>query len=1104
MSRIIINIAAFVCLLFAGLAYVSAQTTKGGNIKQDARWDFLGSPYLITGDIIIYPNATLTIDPGVRILLNPGVNIFVNGRIIANGNASQLITFTANPAQFETKLWGAIKLNTKDTNFISQLHYCIVEFGGAAGTGPIIHGGGASHEITSTMIFSSKKNGIELGFDKISRDMILTASWTPYFSNNHLEISESANLKLLPGVTIKMAHLKNIFVKGSLSAVGNQNNMITITSMTDDETGLTDTDGRGNSIGSTSPWGGVSFAKGSNYNASILEYCNFKYGGGSVTTKNGLCHLSDSSPKIQGCEFSNSVYHGIVCEGSSSPDLGGGFRGSIGKNIFSGFAKSKYALVIYGGIDVLAMNNCWGNGVITDIEAMISDGSDSKNRGVVAFLPFADICKLELAKSPALVYPDEDANNIPIELKLVWQKTKFAEYYRVEVSEKLDFSKLKFYKAGISDTSYSLPSLDNLKTYFWRVRAENEIGPGAWSEIRSFLTIDSGSPGISVLEKPLNGQSGLKCEIEFEWTEAEKSTVYHLQVSKNSFFTDITHDYSDIYDTKYKLTSFPAIGAFYWRIRAGNGSEWGEWSEVFTFTTIECPKLPPPMDWQVTSQTGENTTIIIRAGIGNIPGKGNLEPGDAIGVFYQTNGILACGGMVVWKNDVNTPIAVWGDNYLTSEIKDGFDRGEPFRFVLWDASIGKEIVLSAKYESGSDYFIPDSITIVSFFEPLESADIYLKGKKFQYVSSYMSPFNPNMQDLLPENVTGVKNSSEFLFHSHKGINRMKDWDYKQGYCIYSEQDDIINITGFTAPANNTLDLDEGWHILPFLSNTSMSPQQAFASISNEVLALINSEGQIYSPKNQINQIESINPGEAVFAYIEGNAKLLQPSLPVIPSEDYQSSTTAFYKPAYSSTGSVSILIIESEDFSEGDEIGVLNSAGTVIGSSVAYNGKAFITVWGDNDLTDVIDGAALDESLSLRLYHSNVESKLTLLSVYNLITKNYESAQIRFAENSLKFVKVQKDNGNSVYNSVEDISLEISPNPAMEYVNIYFDSDLNELFDISIFDIYGHQVWNKTNYSMGNGASHLQISLESIASGNYYIRFTSSNEIAVKPLKIIR
>ena len=74
----------------------SIQSVIGGNYTEDTTLDLAGSPYYVTSNLFIYPNATLVIKPGVELYFNPNVGVIVSGALIANGTKTQRIKFSRN------------------------------------------------------------------------------------------------------------------------------------------------------------------------------------------------------------------------------------------------------------------------------------------------------------------------------------------------------------------------------------------------------------------------------------------------------------------------------------------------------------------------------------------------------------------------------------------------------------------------------------------------------------------------------------------------------------------------------------------------------------------------------------------------------------------------------------------------------------------------------------------------------------------------------------------------------------------------------------------------------------------------------------------------
>ncbi len=84
-----------------------------------------------------------------------------------------------------------------------------------------------------------------------------------------------------------------------------------------------------------------------------------------------------------------------------------------------------------------------------------------------------------------------------------------------------------------------------------------------------------------------------------------------------------------------------------------------------------------------------------------------IEVGDYIGVFYDSLGVLACGGYQRWEG-VSTAVAAWGDDTQSPAI-DGFASGEALKWKIWDAS--EDTV----YDCQATYIQPPTLPDVGYW-----------------------------------------------------------------------------------------------------------------------------------------------------------------------------------------------------------------------------------------------------------------------------------------------------------------------------------------------------------------------------------------------------
>jgi Secretion system C-terminal sorting domain len=195
-----------------------------------------------------------------------------------------------------------------------------------------------------------------------------------------------------------------------------------------------------------------------------------------------------------------------------------------------------------------------------------------------------------IAAQTTLTAPTNNAQNVALSgVALTWQAVANAADYEVMWSPNQSFSS-DVNKFTTSNTSFNAVGFTISTNYYWRVRARNSAGNGAWSPVYKFATLML--PTAATLTTPANnGTNASVVTANLAWQSLPLATSYDLQVTANNNFTSDIRNFSVSATTK-TVDTFAQNLNHYWRIRGRNGLVVSPWSAVWTFKTAQLATAP--------------------------------------------------------------------------------------------------------------------------------------------------------------------------------------------------------------------------------------------------------------------------------------------------------------------------------------------------------------------------------------------------------------------------------------------------------------------------------------------------------------------------------
>ncbi|MGM0589963.1 MAG: cadherin domain-containing protein [Bacteroidota bacterium] len=184
-----------------------------------------------------------------------------------------------------------------------------------------------------------------------------------------------------------------------------------------------------------------------------------------------------------------------------------------------------------------------------------------------------------------LTSPGEEEGSVILQPTLSWEKTDRAWEYEIEVADNPDFIEPLATGSELTEREFSLDrNLDYYGTYYWRVRAHNVGGIGAWSEGGVFIT--KAAPPLLVFPSKEEGEISIAPELS--WNTEHGEVRAQVQLSKAKDLSTIAAD-TLVDASQVTLENLEADQGYFWRVRINTKETTSDWSELFTFHTRPDP-----------------------------------------------------------------------------------------------------------------------------------------------------------------------------------------------------------------------------------------------------------------------------------------------------------------------------------------------------------------------------------------------------------------------------------------------------------------------------------------------------------------------------------
>ena len=362
-------------------------------------------------------------------------------------------------------------------------------------------------------------------------------------------------------------------------------------------------------------------------------------------------------------------------------------------------------------------------------------------------------------------------------------------------------------------------------------------------------------------------------------------------------------------------------------------------------------------------------------------------------------------------------------------------------------------------------------------------------------STYIDPFTPSLDDIFApiiSEVRIVKDGDGLVFWPAFTLNAIGNLTIGEGYQINLITAQTLDITGTTVvPETTALTFTNGWSIIGYLRTSPADISVLFASIAADMVLCKNGEGLVYWPLYGVNAIGNMVPGAGYQLNMITTQVYTYPANGPIAQTAKSSSSNIYFQNKLN-TGSNMTLGIPVDAWentpSIGDEIGIFNSLGNLVGSSVFTGDNLAITIWGNDEFIN--SACEAGKSFTIRNWNHNTGNESSI------IVESWESGSDIYADNAISIA--------AKLSVVDGLVLQNYPNPALSYTEIEYSIDKDSYVNLTVYNSIGEVVEVLVSEFTLAGTHKLMLNTSSYEAGVYLYTLSTPSLNKTKALHVVK
>ena len=392
-----------------------------------------------------------------------------------------------------------------------------------------------------------------------------------------------------------------------------------------------------------------------------------------------------------------------------------------------------------------------------------------------------------------------------------------------------------------------------------------------------------------------------------------------------------------------------------------------------------------------------------------------------------------------------------------------------------------------------------SFTLNSLSQP--EIQEYVLNEGYSFVSSRLIPENPNILDILEENLDNldfVRNTAGLMLRKigPVWVNSIGDWITTEGYLFKMNSIDDLAIVGEGINAQTPIVLVNGYQMISYLPDQPINTADVFANVLSNLDFVRNTAGLMFRKIGPVwvNSIGNMEQGEGYLVKMNADDILIYPEETKNVQAINNPKPEHFIVENINPYDPVWTIYFEANDMEPGDEIAVYDGD-KLVGAGVVSSNNIF-----ENAIPVFSNLYEVEQQPIIKVWIKN-ENEEFVLKDYEFLNPLQDAwTENIFPEEDGEYSLLHFSTTGISDENKMDQHISIYPNPSEGIFNISIEGVSGKV-QIKIFDVHGNY-YRLFEFEGTNNVITDKLDLKELAAGIYFISFSGKDFSRVNKIVI--